>query len=85
MYQSAEAYAQEAAAVCELGLRRHRPPGPTRIIGRSSFALAGPSVGICLDAHGWWRMGDKSYSSATIDSPGLSLLWHNLLEEPSLG
>ena len=69
MYQSAEAYAQEAAAVCELGFSayKYRPARAGR--GSSNGRAHAPrSVGICLDAHGWWRMGDKSYSSATIDS-----------------
>src|SRR5262249_10641900 len=26
----------------------------------------GPEVGLMVDAHSWWRMGDKSYSPETV-------------------
>src|SRR6185436_198790 len=26
----------------------------------------GPNVGLMIDAHSWWRMGDKTYSPETV-------------------
>ena len=62
MYQSPEAYAEEAAAVCEQGFEvyKYRPAlGPAedlRTVELMRKAL-GSEVGLCLDAHAWWRMG----------------------------
>jgi len=72
MYQSAEAYAEEAAAVCELGFSayKYRPAlGPAEDLRTVELMrqAVGPEVGLCLDAHGWWRMGDKSYDAPTIE------------------
>ncbi len=89
MYQTAEEYAAEAAAVCEGGYEayKYRPAlGPeedVRTVELMREAL-GPDVGICMDAHAWWRMGDKSYGNATIEEvarsvSGLGVTW---LEEP---
>lgn len=89
MYQSAEDYAAEAAAVCEGGYEayKYRPAlGPVedvRTVELMREAL-GPGVGICMDAHAWWRMGDRSYGAETIEEiarsvSGLGVTW---LEEP---
>jgi L-alanine-DL-glutamate epimerase-like enolase superfamily enzyme len=89
MYQSAEDYAAEAASVCEAGYEayKYRPAlGPEediRTVELMREAL-GPNVGICMDAHAWWRMGDKSYGADTIEEvakavSGLGVTW---LEEP---
>ena len=89
MYQGAEEYAAEAAAVCEAGYEayKYRPAlGPeedVRTVELMREAL-GPEVGICMDAHAWWRMGDKSYGAETIEDiaravSGLGVTW---LEEP---
>ena len=71
MYQSAEAYAEEATAVCELGFSayKYRPAlGPDEDLRTVELMrqAVGPEIGLCLDAHGWWRMGDKSYDGSTI-------------------
>ena len=43
----------------------------------------GSQVGLCLDAHAWWRMGDKSYSSAIVDFlAAISIHGITWLEEP---
>jgi L-alanine-DL-glutamate epimerase-like enolase superfamily enzyme len=89
MYQSAEAYAEEAAAVCELGFSayKYRPAlGPDedlRTVELMRQAL-GSGVGICLDAHGWWRMGDKSYDPSTIETLARAIAPFGVtwLEEP---
>ncbi|MBT3636689.1 MAG: mandelate racemase/muconate lactonizing enzyme family protein [Opitutae bacterium] len=89
MYQSAESYAQEAASVCELGFSayKYRPalgPGEDLRTVELMRQAVGPDVGLCLDAHGWWRMGDKSYDASTIetlarDIAPFGITW---LEEP---
>ena len=89
MYQSAESYAHEAAAVCELGFSayKYRPAlGPAEDLRTVELMreAVGPEVGLCLDAHGWWRMGDKSYDASTIetlahDIAPFGITW---LEEP---
>jgi len=89
MYQSAEEYAAEAAAVCEAGYAayKYRPAlGPdedVRTVQLMREAL-GPDVGICMDAHAWWRMGDKSYGSDKIEeiARAVSDLGVTWLEEP---
>ena len=89
MYQSAEEYAAEAAAVCEAGYvaYKYRPAlGPeedVRTVELMREAL-GPDVGICMDAHAWWRMGDKSYGAETIEevARAVSNLGVTWLEEP---
>jgi L-alanine-DL-glutamate epimerase-like enolase superfamily enzyme len=89
MYQSAESYAEEAAAVCELGFSayKYRPAlGPVedlRTVELMRHAV-GSDVGLCLDAHGWWRMGDKSYDAFTIETLAREIAPFGItwLEEP---
>ena len=89
MYQSAEEYAAEAAVVCEAGYAayKYRPAlGPeedVRTVELMREAL-GFDVGICMDAHAWWRMGDKSYGAETIEevARAVSNLGVTWLEEP---
>ena len=44
----------------------------------------GEDVGLCLDAHAWWRMGDASYSSAIVEFLAEAISMHDItwLEEP---
>ena len=71
MYMSPEGYAAEAVAVRELGFPAYKlrpaagPEGDRRTV-RAIRDAAGPDFGIMLDCHGWWRMGDRSYSPDTI-------------------
>ncbi len=89
MYQTAEQYAEEAAAVCEGGYKayKYRPAlGPdedVRTVQLMREAI-GPEVGICMDAHAWWRMGDHSYGAATTEevAHAVSDLGVTWLEEP---
>ena len=89
MYQTAEQYAEEAAAVCEGGYKayKYRPAlGPDedmRTVQLMREAI-GPEVGICMDAHAWWRMGDHSYGAATTEevAHAVSDLGVTWLEEP---
>ena len=89
MYQSAEGYAEEAAAVCELGFEAYkfRPAlGPAEDLKTVELMreAVGPDVGLCLDAHAWWRMGDSSYSAAIVEFLAEAIAMHDVtwLEEP---
>ena len=83
-----EAYAEEAAAVCELGFQAMVSPALGPVEDLRTVALmreaVGSQVGLCLDAHAWWRMGDKSYSSAIVDFLAEAISIHGItwLEEP---
>jgi L-alanine-DL-glutamate epimerase-like enolase superfamily enzyme len=66
MYMSPEDYAEEAAAISEMGFPAYKMrPG----IGRNEdlrtielMRTAAPDLGLMVDAHTWWRMGDRSYT-----------------------
>jgi len=67
MYQPPEKYAEEAAAVKAMGFSayKYRPAlGPEEDLRTVKLMreATGPGFGIMIDAHSWWRMGDKSYS-----------------------
>jgi L-alanine-DL-glutamate epimerase-like enolase superfamily enzyme len=72
MYQSPEKYAEEAAAIADLGFRAYKmrpgigPEEDLRAVELMRSAV-GPAVDLMIDAHTWWRMGDRSYSSATVE------------------
>jgi L-alanine-DL-glutamate epimerase-like enolase superfamily enzyme len=44
----------------------------------------GPDFDLMVDAHGWWRMGDRSYSAATVEQVARQMAAHHIawLEEP---
>jgi len=89
MYMPPEGYAAEAARVRDLGFRAYkmRPGrGPAEDVEavRQVRAAAGPDFDIMIDAHTWWRMGDRSYSPETVarlagEMAELNIRW---LEEP---
>jgi L-alanine-DL-glutamate epimerase-like enolase superfamily enzyme len=89
MYQPPEKYAEEAAAVAALGFRGYkmRPAlGPEEDIKavRLMRKAVGANVDLMIDAHAWWRMGDRSYSPETVARVAEAMaeydpLW---LEEP---
>lgn len=89
MYQSPEEYAAEAAEVAALGFTAHkyRPalgPGDDMRTVQLMREAVGPDVGLCLDAHGWFRMGDQSYTPELVhqmarDIKSYGITW---LEEP---
>jgi len=71
MYQPPEKYAEEAAAVQAMGFPAYkmRPAlGPEDDLRTMELMrrATGPDFGLMIDAHSWWRMGDKSYSLATV-------------------
>jgi len=89
MYMSPTRFAEEAAAIAEMGFSAYkmRPalgPGQdleTVVLMREAV---GPDIGLMIDAHSWWRMGNKSYSAETVASLARSMSEFNpvWLEEP---
>jgi L-alanine-DL-glutamate epimerase-like enolase superfamily enzyme len=89
MYMTPEGYAAEAARVREMGFRAYkmRPGrGPEEDLEavRLVRAAAGPDFDIMIDAHTWWRMGDRSYSPETVARLAGQMADSNIrwLEEP---
>jgi len=71
MYMSPARFAEEAAAVAAMGFTAYkmRPAlGPEQDLEtvRLMRAAVGPKFGLMIDAHSWWRMGDRSYSQETV-------------------
>jgi L-alanine-DL-glutamate epimerase-like enolase superfamily enzyme len=89
MYMPPEAYAAEAAAVAALGFKAYkmRPAmGPEEDMKavRLMREAVGPDFDLMVDAHTWWRMGDRSYDLATIEQIARYMAEYNIcwLEEP---
>jgi L-alanine-DL-glutamate epimerase-like enolase superfamily enzyme len=71
MYMSPAQFAEEAAAIAGLGFPAYkmRPAlGPEQDFETLCLMreAVGPEVGLMIDAHSWWRMGDRSYSRTTV-------------------
>ncbi len=89
MYMEPKKYAEEAQAVIDMGFPAYkmRPGmGPDKDLETISLMrkAVGSDAGLMVDAHTWWRMGDKSYSFDTIaklisDMKDYHPVW---LEEP---
>jgi L-alanine-DL-glutamate epimerase-like enolase superfamily enzyme len=89
MYQPPEEYAREAALAKEMGFRAYkmRPAsGPELDLEtvRRMRQATGPDFGLMVDAHSWWRMGDRSYSAATVEALARGMAEFDItwLEEP---
>ena len=89
MYMLPEAYAAEASAIAELGFRAYkmRPAaGPEQDLEtvRLMRKAVGPDFDLMVDAHTWWRMGDRSYSPATVEELAKAMDDYRIawLEEP---
>ena len=89
MYMAPEAYAAEASAIAEQGFRAYkmRPAaGPEQDLEtvRLMRRAVGPDFDLMVDAHTWWRMGDRSYSPATVEQLAQDMDAHRIawLEEP---
>lgn len=89
MYMSPEGYAREAEIIVQMGFTAYkmRPAlGPERDLKTVELMrkTVGPNVGLMIDAHSWWRMGDKSYSAETVTDLAREMAKFNptWLEEP---
>jgi L-alanine-DL-glutamate epimerase-like enolase superfamily enzyme len=89
MYMSPEGYAKEADIIARMGFSAYkmRPAlGPDDDLKAVELMrkTVGPNVGIMIDAHSWWRMGDKSYSVQTVTDLAREIAKFNptWLEEP---
>lgn len=89
MYQPPEGYAAEAAGIGGLGFRAYKmrpalgPEDDLKTV-RLMREAVGDRVDLMVDAHSWWRMGDKSYSAETVQQLAREMKSHNIawLEEP---
>ncbi len=72
MYMPPEKYAEEAAAIAGMGFPAYKmrpalgPEDDLKTV-RLMREAVGPDVDLMVDAHAWWRMGDRSYSPETIE------------------
>jgi L-alanine-DL-glutamate epimerase-like enolase superfamily enzyme len=71
MYMSPAGFADEAAAIAGLGFKAYkmRPAlGPEKDLEtvRLMRGAVGAETGLMIDAHSWWRMGERSYSFETV-------------------
>ncbi len=89
MYMPAASYAAEAVAIRDLGFRAYkmRPGmGPEQDLEavRLMRQSAGPDFDLMVDAHTWWRMGDRSYSLDSIEEIARAMAAYDIawLEEP---
>jgi L-alanine-DL-glutamate epimerase-like enolase superfamily enzyme len=89
MYQPPEGYAREAAGIADMGFSAYkmRPAlGPEDDLEtvRLMREATGPGVDLMVDAHSWWRMGDRSYSYQTVEQLAREMAAYDVawLEEP---
>jgi L-alanine-DL-glutamate epimerase-like enolase superfamily enzyme len=89
MYMPPEDYAAEAAAVASLGFRAYkmrpgRGPDEDLEAVRRMREATGPDFDLMIDAHTWWRMGDRSYNAETVERLAREMSAYNIawLEEP---
>ena len=89
MYMPPEKYAEEAAAIAAMGFPAYKmrpgigPEEDLRTVELMRKAV-GPEMGLMVDAHTWWRMGDRSYSFEQIEQLANAMAAHDpvWLEEP---
>jgi L-alanine-DL-glutamate epimerase-like enolase superfamily enzyme len=89
MYLTPEAHAAEAAAIRNRGFTAYKmriAQGPEKDLEtvRLTRQAVGPDFDVMVDAHTWWRMGDKNYSLETIEQLAGEMASHRIawLEEP---
>jgi L-alanine-DL-glutamate epimerase-like enolase superfamily enzyme len=89
MYMTPEKYAAEAAAIADLGFRAYKmrpargPEEDVRTVQLMREAVGG-TFDLMVDAHAWWRMGDKSYGLETVEQVAAAMAECDIawLEEP---
>ncbi|MBC8165202.1 MAG: mandelate racemase/muconate lactonizing enzyme family protein [Bryobacteraceae bacterium] len=89
MYMAPGQYAAEAAMVAEAGFRAYKmrpalgPEGDLETV-RLMREATGPDFDLMVDAHTWWRMGDRSYSYETVKRTAEGMAEYDIawLEEP---
>ena len=89
MYMPPEKYAEEARAIQQLGFPAYKmrpglgPDGDMEAV-RIMREATGPDFDLMVDAHTWWRMGDRSYGTETVEhmAEGLAEYGVTWLEEP---
>jgi len=89
MYMPPEGFAAEAAAIAQLGFRAYkmRPAlGPEQDVEavRLMRQATGSDFDIMVDAHSWWRMGDRSYGGTIVEQVARAMAPYHIawLEEP---
>jgi L-alanine-DL-glutamate epimerase-like enolase superfamily enzyme len=89
MYMPPEGYAAEALAIADLGFRAYkmRPAlGPEKDLETVALMrqAVGPDFDLMVDAHTWWRMGDRSYDQSVVESLAEGMAEYDIawLEEP---
>ncbi len=89
MYMSPENYAEEAVAIADMGFLAYkmRPGiGPENDLKTVELMrrATGPDMGLMVDAHTWWRMGNRSYRYEEIKNLANQMTAYNpvWLEEP---
>ncbi|MBM3813491.1 MAG: mandelate racemase/muconate lactonizing enzyme family protein [Acidimicrobiia bacterium] len=89
MYQPPEGYAAEAVGMMEQGFRAYKmrpalgPDEDLRTVELMRQAV-GHGFDLMVDAHSWWRMGDRSYSYEMVEQLAREMGSHDIawLEEP---
>jgi L-alanine-DL-glutamate epimerase-like enolase superfamily enzyme len=89
MYMSPEKYAEEAAAIAGMGFPGYKmrpasgPEDDLKTIELMRKA-AGNNTALMVDAHTWWRMGDRSYTPEIISrlAKEMAAYGPEWLEEP---
>lgn len=89
MYMAPQEYAAEAAAIAKMGFRAYkmRPAlGPEKdlLTVQLMREAVGADIDLMVDAHAWWRMGDRSYNFDTVEQLAREMGRYGIawLEEP---